>query len=68
MDKKHCQEESCKKKLGLTAFPCKCDKYFCNVHRYNYAHNCAFDFQKSGKDSLLKTMSSSVVATKIDVI
>jgi len=35
-----CQHESCKKKLSITDFPCKCEKKYCVNHRLPETHNC----------------------------
>ena len=35
-----CSHESCKKKLKLISFDCKCGGKFCSVHRYMNSHNC----------------------------
>merc|ERR1712139_245972 len=44
----------CKKKLGLTGFPCHCGSMFCPLHRYADQHGCTFDYAKAGKDQLRK--------------
>ncbi|MAI17463.1 MAG: hypothetical protein CMH04_02230 [Marinovum sp.] len=35
----------CKRKTGLTASKCRCDKVFCPKHRLPEKHNCSFDFR-----------------------
>jgi predicted nucleic acid binding AN1-type Zn finger protein len=35
----------CKKKTGLTANKCRCDKTFCPKHRLPENHNCSYDFR-----------------------
>ena len=40
---------SCKKKVGIYGFDCKCTGYFCTVHRYPELHNCSFDYKMQGK-------------------
>ena len=53
----------CKKKLSITAFACKCNKKFCNIHKAAEDHKCSFnyfeEYQKNMKHNL-----SSVVFTK----
>ena len=53
----------CKKKLSITAFACKCNKKFCNIHNAAEDHKCSFnyfeEYQKNMKHNL-----SSVVFTK----
>lgn len=63
-----CNVEGCAKKLTLTSFPCKCKKQFCDKHRYPEEHACTFDFQESGKQILLKTMSSPITSVKVEAI
>ena len=63
-----CEAEGCKKKLSLIPFQCKCKKNFCDIHRYPEEHMCSFDFKESAKQILLKTMSSPVIGTKVEVI
>ena len=36
---------SCKKKLGLTGFTCRCGELFCSIHRYSDKHQCGFDYK-----------------------
>jgi hypothetical protein len=68
MAKTKCEHEGCGKKLDITAFPCKCQKKFCPAHRYASDHDCTFDYQGSAKQILLKTMSTPVVAAKVEAI
>lgn len=30
----------CKKRVGLTGFPCRCGGLYCGEHRYDSAHDC----------------------------
>ena len=36
---------SCKKKVGLTGFTCRCGGLFCSIHRYSDKHECNFDYK-----------------------
>ena len=63
-----CNHTDCKKKLTLTSITCKCEKTFCPVHRYPADHACTFDFHASAKQVLLKTMSTPIVAQKLEMI
>ncbi len=67
-DLKRCCAEGCKKKLALTDFPCKCGKKHCAAHRAPEVHACTFDFKASHRDVLLQTMSTPVLAKKIDIL
>ena len=66
--KMRCQKEGCNKKLELSAVPCKCEKFFCSVHRGCYDHPCSFDYKNEHKMNLLKTMSTAVRGTKVEAI
>jgi len=68
MPKNKCALEGCGKKLDITAFPCKCKKTFCPAHRYESEHSCTFDYRGSAREELLKTMSTPVVAAKVEII
>ena len=62
-----CALESCKKKLALTDFPCKCNKKYCAEHRYAEAHSCSFDYHLTAKQMLSTTMHL-VVGKKVESI
>lgn len=36
-----CEEASCRKKVGLLGFACKCAKTYCATHRHPEDHLCA---------------------------
>ena len=61
--KKHC--EICNKKIN-SAMPllCKCNKYYCHLHKYP-DHKCDFDYfkeqQKKLKDENQKILSSKLI-------
>ncbi len=65
---KRCCFDGCKKKLSLTDFACKCGLIHCAAHRPSEAHKCSFDYKKNHESMLLKTMSTSVIASKVDKI
>lgn len=58
---------SCRKKIGLTGFQCRCDYFFCSEHRYSDKHDCDFDYVSAGQE-LLQKANPVVVASKIDKI
>lgn len=68
MSSAKCAHTGCKKKLTLTSITCKCEKTFCNLHRYPTDHSCSFDFHASAKNNLLKFMSTPIVAQKLEMI
>nr|XP_009631764.1 putative zinc finger A20 and AN1 domain-containing stress-associated protein 8 [Nicotiana tomentosiformis] len=45
---------SCKKKVGLVGFSCKCGGIFCRIHRYPEEHACTFNFKSMGRALLAK--------------
>ena len=45
---------TCKKKLGLVSFPCKCEFIFCSKHRYSSQHSCTYDYKKHYEIEYLK--------------
>jgi len=42
---RRCNVSSCRKKLGLTGFKCRCGYSFCGTHRYAESHECKFDYK-----------------------
>jgi len=58
---------SCKKKVGLTGFECRCGGLFCGLHRYSDKHNCTFDYKTDGREQLAKA-NPVVVGEKIKKI
>ncbi|KAL8257855.1 hypothetical protein R6Q59_029896 [Mikania micrantha] len=40
---------SCRKRVGLTGFTCRCGVMFCGTHRYPEKHDCSFDYKTVGK-------------------
>ncbi|CDW71362.1 zinc finger protein [Stylonychia lemnae] len=45
---------SCKRKVGLLGFACKCDYVFCGKHRYAEEHACEFDYKQRQQEKLAK--------------
>lgn len=58
---------SCKKRVGLTGFKCRCGDTFCSQHRYSDRHECKFDYKKLGQDAIAKA-NPLVVGSKVDRI
>ena len=58
---------SCRKKLGLVNFQCKCGGMYCSEHRMSESHSCQYDYQSEHK-KLLSTNLVKVIGTKVDVI
>ncbi|KAL8526326.1 hypothetical protein ACS0TY_015515 [Phlomoides rotata] len=45
---------TCRKKVGLTGFRCRCGVTFCGTHRYPEKHGCPFDFKAMGREAIAK--------------
>jgi hypothetical protein len=65
---KYCQHDACKKALPMAAFPCKCQNFYCALHRSNYDHLCSFDYKNEHKSTIMKHMSVAVIAQKVAII
>ncbi len=63
-DKKRCAAENCKKKLGLTSYPCRCEKEFCTIHSFPEKHACTFDF-KTLNTNLPKIASNQGLTNRV---
>ncbi|KAG7332768.1 hypothetical protein KOW79_004602 [Hemibagrus wyckioides] len=55
---------SCKKKVGLTGFDCRCGNLFCAIHRYSDKHDCPYDYRGAAAAQIRKE-NPIVVAEKI---
>lgn len=62
-----CCVESCKRKVGLTGFDCRCGGLYCWEHRYSDKHECKFDYKELGQDQIRKN-NPVVVGEKIQKI
>ena len=58
---------TCRKRVGLTGFNCKCGNLFCASHRYSDKHDCPFDYRTAGRDAIAKA-NPVVKADKLDKI
>ncbi|KAI4300745.1 hypothetical protein L6164_034085 [Bauhinia variegata] len=58
---------TCRKRVGLTGFSCKCGNLFCTMHRYSDKHDCPFDYRTAGQDAIAKA-NPLVKAEKLDKI
>jgi len=57
----------CKKRVGLTGFPCRCGGLYCGEHRYDTAHDCQFDYKTIEREEIRKN-NPVVVSEKIQRI
>ncbi|GAB2266971.1 hypothetical protein Dimus_001957 [Dionaea muscipula] len=58
---------TCRKRVGLTGFTCKCGNLFCSTHRYSDKHDCPFDYRAAARDALAKA-NPVIKADKVDKI
>ncbi|KAJ9139700.1 hypothetical protein P3X46_030409 [Hevea brasiliensis] len=58
---------TCKKRVGLTGFKCRCGNFFCASHRYSDKHNCPFDYRNAAREAIAKA-NPIVKAEKLDKI
>lgn len=58
---------TCRKKVGLTGFRCRCGVTFCGTHRYPEKHACPFDFKAMGREAIAKA-NPVVKGSKLDKI
>ena len=47
LNKNICAFQECNKKLKLTDYACKCEKYYCKFHRDPLIHNCSYDYKEN---------------------
>ncbi|XP_006294904.2 zinc finger A20 and AN1 domain-containing stress-associated protein 3 [Capsella rubella] len=64
-DPKRCL--TCRRRVGITGFRCRCGFVFCGTHRYAEKHECSFDFKRVGKDKIAKA-NPIVKADKLEKI
>jgi len=65
--KKKSRCQTCRKKIGLTGFECRCGGLFCSLHRYSDKHECKFDYKELGAQEIRKN-NPIVVGEKIQKI
>lgn len=58
---------TCRKRVGLTGFNCRCGHLYCAVHRYSDKHNCPFDYRTAAREAIAKA-NPVVKADKLDKI
>lgn len=58
---------TCRKKVGLTGFQCRCGGLFCAVHRYSDKHECTFNYREMGAQEIRRN-NPVVVGEKIQKI
>ena len=58
-----CGMDGCKKKLDLTAVPCRCEGFYCPAHRGDAAHGCTYDYKSKHQAYLSSSMEK--IGTKL---
>ncbi|XP_042199973.1 LOW QUALITY PROTEIN: AN1-type zinc finger protein 6 [Callorhinchus milii] len=58
---------TCRKKVGLTGFDCRCGNLFCGLHRYSDKHSCPYDYKADAAERIRKE-NPVVVGEKIQKI
>ncbi|KAJ8573551.1 hypothetical protein K7X08_010062 [Anisodus acutangulus] len=58
---------TCKRRVGLTGFSCRCGNLFCSAHRYSDKHECPYDYRRAAQDAIAKA-NPVVKAEKLDKI
>ncbi|KAG5874661.1 hypothetical protein JTB14_006512 [Gonioctena quinquepunctata] len=58
---------TCRKKVGLTGFQCRCGNLFCAIHRYSDKHDCSFNYREMGAQEIRRN-NPVVVGEKIQKI
>lgn len=58
---------TCRKRVGLTGFSCRCGNMFCGAHRYSDKHECPFDYRRAGQEAIARA-NPVVKADKLDKI
>ncbi|XP_062193792.1 zinc finger A20 and AN1 domain-containing stress-associated protein 1-like [Phragmites australis] len=45
---------SCRKRVGLMGFRCRCNELFCGEHRYSDRHGCSYDYKGAARDAIAR--------------
>lgn len=62
-----CHFPTCKKKLTLVEFACRCGNIYCSTHRQAEYHACSFDYKTIGIRDLSNSLIK-VIGKRVDVI
>lgn len=63
---KRCKK--CNKKIkSVLPIMCKCENYYCNLHKMSFDHECSFDHVKEYQN-ILEKRNERVVADKFEYI
>jgi len=64
-EKKYCN--ICNKRLKLTDIECKCNMFFCKIHKYPEMHDCSFNYIEQ-QQKLIETNNPKISCIKIGKI
>jgi hypothetical protein len=59
--------DTCKKKVGLTGFDCRCGGLFCSLHRYSDKHDCSYNYIEQGAAEIRRN-NPQIMGQKINKI
>jgi predicted nucleic acid binding AN1-type Zn finger protein len=57
--------DTCKKKLGIMEYSCKCGKIFCISHLQAEQHACTYDYRTEKQAELKKQMDVGPLTSKV---
>jgi len=65
---KRCALDTCNKKISISnEYECRCNLFFCPLHKFSKDHNCTYDYKKDQQDKLEKA-NPKICAKKLDKI
>jgi len=59
--------DTCKKKVGLTGFDCRCGGMYCSMHRYSDKHDCSYNYREQGAAEIRRN-NPQIMGQKINKI
>ena len=57
--------DTCKKKLGIMEYTCKCGKVFCITHLQAEEHECTYDYRTEKQAQLKQQLETGLLTTKV---
>ena len=42
-----CAFQDCTKKIKITDFACKCENFYCKIHKNPLNHKCSYDYKEN---------------------
>ena len=62
-----CAFNGCVRKIKITDFSCKCEKYYCKFHKDPLNHNCSDDKKKKTSGEKYKDIKNKIKSVARDV-